>query len=91
MDLADFAAMIGASVPDWHRRGACRERPDVDFFPEDGIGVALAQRVCAECSVADECLAYALEHREEHGVWGGRSQRWRARYLKAAARRRLSA
>lgn len=30
-----------------------------------------AKAICAQCSVREPCLAYALRIREPHGVWGG--------------------
>jgi WhiB family transcriptional regulator, redox-sensing transcriptional regulator len=72
---------------DWMARGKCKEvAPDI-FFPSDGMGVQVAQRICAECPVAQECLEYALEHHIDHGVWGGCSERERRRILR---RRRIS-
>ena len=56
------------------------------FFPSDGVGVQAAQRICAECPVAEACLQYALEERVDHGVWGGKSERERRRMLR---RRRI--
>jgi WhiB family redox-sensing transcriptional regulator len=44
---------------------------------------SLAKAVCRECPVRDECLAYALDHREHDGVWGGLSARERRRLLQA--------
>ena len=57
--------------------------PDTDpemFFPlVDDYGashrhaekVAAAQTICGGCSVAAECLEYAVANRIEHGIWGG--------------------
>jgi WhiB family redox-sensing transcriptional regulator len=67
--------------------GNCRMYPPATFFPSDGAGVDKARRICATCAVTGQCLEYALEHRIEHGVWGGCSERERRRILK---RRRLS-
>ena len=48
---------------DWMAGGKCKEvAPDV-FFPNDGMGVLVAQRICAECPVSEACLEYALEVR----------------------------
>ena len=72
---------------DWMARGKCKDvAPDV-FFPNDGMGVISAQRICAECPVAQPCLEYALENHIDHGVWGGASERERRRILR---RRRLA-
>ena len=62
---------------DWMLQGACRTHPDVDFFPTDGAGVAVARRVCARCPVRVQCLDYALSEGVTHGVWGGTSDRER--------------
>ena len=53
--------------------------PPATFFPSDGVGVDKARRICAGCPVLDECREHALEHRIEHGVWGGCSERERRR------------
>ena len=71
----------------WMSEGKCRELSPTVFFPSDGIGVQAAQRICAECSVAEVCLQYALDERVDHGVWGGKSERERRRILR---RRRLA-
>ena len=57
------------------------------LLPNDGMGVLVAQRICAECPVSEACLEYVLEHHIDHGVWGGASERERRRILR---RRRLS-
>ncbi|MXZ30811.1 MAG: WhiB family transcriptional regulator [Acidimicrobiia bacterium] len=63
----------------WMGRARCVvESPNV-FFPSDGVGVLRAQRICAECAVAEECLEYALANHIPHGVWGGASERQRRR------------
>ncbi len=71
----------------WMASGNCRNHPPTLFFPSDGVGVDRARKICASCPVAEPCLEYALEHRIDHGVWGGTSERERRRILK---RRRLS-
>ena len=37
-----------------------------------------AKAVCNVCSVRGECLSYAIEHGERHGVWGGLNESERA-------------
>ena len=66
----------------WMIDAQCRGAAPTEFFPSDGLGVEAAQRVCANCPVKPECLEYALEHRIEHGVWGGASERERRRILR---------
>jgi WhiB family redox-sensing transcriptional regulator len=66
----------------WMARGNCNIEPPSTFFPSDGVGVEIAKRICTGCPVKDVCLEYALEHRIDHGVWGGTSERQRRRLLK---------
>lgn len=52
----------------WRSRAACAGmNPDI-FYPvlPGGRGGGPGRR----CPVAHECLWYALDNREEHGVWG---------------------
>lgn len=67
---------------DWMEHARCRGINPDEFFPADGTGVEIAQRVCAACPVVIECLDYALDNRIEHGVWGGASERERRRILR---------
>ena len=59
---------------EFRERGACNSSdvPVSIFFPEkgDGDSIKAAKRVCAGCSVRDECLQYAMRHWEQ-GIWGG--------------------
>lgn len=73
----------GRRSADWMVDAACRDMDPAVFFPEDGGGVESAQLICARCPVSRQCLDYALEHRVAHGVWGGASERSRARILRA--------
>jgi WhiB family redox-sensing transcriptional regulator len=66
----------------WMADGNCRNYAPAVFFPSDGVGVDRARAICKGCPVAATCLEYALEHRIEHGVWGGCSERERRRILK---------
>jgi WhiB family transcriptional regulator, redox-sensing transcriptional regulator len=63
--------------PRYAADAACREHPEVNFFPERGESSAPAKAVCAACLVNIECLTYALTERIEHGVWAGTSARQR--------------
>lgn len=71
---------------EWMADGKCREYPAATFFPQDGVGVIKAQRICATCPVAADCLEYALENHVDHGVWGGKSERERRRLQRARRR-----
>ena len=66
-------------ISDWRERAACRdEEPDL-FFPRGNTGPAAmqieeAKQVCRGCDVRDQCLQWALDNDQEHGVWGGLSE-----------------
>ena len=62
----------------WEDRALCAEVGPEPFFPEArGASPRDARRICAKCEVRAECLAYALEHPEVQGVWGGLSEKQR--------------
>jgi WhiB family transcriptional regulator, redox-sensing transcriptional regulator len=67
---------------EWMARGKCKDMDPGVFFPSDGVGVQVAQRICSDCTVREACLAYALDERVDHGVWGGASERERKRLLR---------
>lgn len=62
---------------DWRQRGACRQEDAALFFPEHlnaahaRVALELARSICARCHVQRECLAYALEHERNFGVFAG--------------------
>jgi hypothetical protein len=65
--------------PTWQADALCREYPNVDFFPERGGDQRPAKRICAACSVRQECSAWAdTQGADLVGVWGGRGQSERA-------------
>ncbi len=71
------------------------------FFPERGTAQVTARdakRVCngfgdvPACPILAPCLEYALDRKERFGIWGGKSERERARIAKdrrVAAEREL--
>ena len=81
------------SMRRWRDRAACRDvDPDL-FFPVGNTGPALldikeAKAVCRRCDVVDICLQWALDERQDHGVWGGMSEDERRTMVRRAARSR---
>jgi WhiB family redox-sensing transcriptional regulator len=69
-------------------QGACKGNKHVDFFPTNGhfLLTRPAKEICNACPVMLDCLAYALEHRIDHGVWGGTDEAERRRIRKARNR-----
>ncbi|MER7759192.1 WhiB family transcriptional regulator [Streptomyces sp. NPDC097619] len=65
----------------WMLRGACRGADPDELFVE-GAAQQRAKALCAGCPVRTECLAHALDHRIEHGVWGGMTERERRALLR---------
>ena len=69
----------------WRLRAACRHvdsgifySPDGERGPERDAREARAKAICARCPVIGPCAAYAIQHDERYGVWGGLSERERA-------------
>jgi len=59
------------------------------FFPVGTSGMAIdevtaAKAVCRQCEVTDPCLAFALESRQEFGVWGATDEEERREMLRRA-------
>lgn len=74
----------------WKLRGACRTLADPEFmFPlgKNSAHERQAKAVCHECPVIRECRSYALNNREEFGVWGGTSEADRRAILKTGSKR----
>ncbi|MFC8823810.1 WhiB family transcriptional regulator [Streptomyces sp. NPDC057137] len=66
---------------EWGGRGACRA-VDPDTLFVQGQEQNKAKSVCLGCPVRTECLAHALDNREEFGVWGGMTERERRALLR---------
>ena len=66
------------NVDDWRDAANCATTDPELFFPESS-DVGPAKKVCAECGVRLECLAFALRHHIHEGVWGGLSGKERRR------------
>lgn len=69
---------------DWRVDAACADLPVEMFYPSRGEDHRPAKAVCARCPVRAECLRFALVNRENHGVWGGLSERERRRIRRSA-------
>jgi len=70
----------------------CTQNPE-SFYPEDFGGpseeraarynetvrtaIKVAKSLCAECPIQRDCLEYAVEAKEEWGIWGGLTSRER--------------
>lgn len=68
-----------AKPGDWWQLADCQSADPDLFFPISSVGMALsdlerAKAVCRSCQVRLNCLEYALQTRQMHGVWGGKSE-----------------
>jgi hypothetical protein len=69
----------------WMVDAACIHVGDGPFFVDKGESSNDAKLICngsvdrgvPPCQVRDQCLQYALDHDDEHGIWGGLSPRER--------------
>src|SRR6266702_2808507 len=84
-----YAPTITPDPPEWTLAAACQFTDPELFFPEKGGSTREAKQVRAGCPVTAECLAFALEHQERFGIYGGLSERERRR-LPGQARRRYA-
>jgi WhiB family redox-sensing transcriptional regulator len=63
----------------WQNRAACRGPNQAIFFPppqmerrsDKRLRERRAKEICSECAVQADCRRYAIEIREQHGIWGG--------------------
>jgi WhiB family transcriptional regulator, redox-sensing transcriptional regulator len=60
----------------WRELAACRTADPELFFPIGKTGPAIgeiqrAKAVCASCPVRERCLTFALDTRQDFGIWGG--------------------
>lgn len=88
VELVDAAGFLLALItrPAWMDDAACREHPELSWFPGQGEDVRAAKAVCVGCLVRQECRDYAAEHGPlTVGIWGGTSDRERRTARRTAA------
>lgn len=73
-------ALLARTGEDWRYKAAClRARPDAMFPAEnDKAGIKFARALCQRCPVRRQCLTWALDNGEQHGIWGGATPEERA-------------
>jgi len=65
----------------WITQASCRTTNPDELFVQ-GAAQNRAKQLCMGCPVRTECLADALDHRVEFGVWGGMTERERRALLR---------
>ena len=77
MDDGDpLAEFLRWARPAFHADAACREHPELSWFPERGQSITAQLAVCRSCLVRAECEAAGVDGKE-HGVWGATTGRQR--------------
>lgn len=70
---------------DWREAALCAQGDPDEFFPGRGASVKQLKEQCGRCKVRDECLETALavdSDKDDHGVWGGTTERERRKMRK---------
>lgn len=67
----------------WMLDALCHEYPANWWFVEQGESGRKAKKVCRRCLVREDCLAYAIEHGEKYGIWGGFAYHETAKWRRA--------
>ena len=63
--LAELADEVGDNLP-------CRQAPDLFFATQsEWHFTALAKKACEKCPLKDPCATYAIQYKEDDGIWGG--------------------
>lgn len=76
----------------WQVKAACRGPQAAVFFPPPHFERKAdrlererrAKAICGECPVARDCLDYAMEINEPHGIWGGLNENERRALVEQA-------
>lgn len=91
--LATTASVLSSSGSGrWQKEAACRaykgEKRDSIFYPNGETGpdnidkISRAKAFCSSCAVRAACLEYAISIREDHGIWGGLTEKERRKVLR---------
>lgn len=88
--------MPAENDPDWRNSAACRDVDPELFFPIGNTGIALlqiedAKSVCRGCVVQGSCLTWAMDTKQEFGVWGNASEDERRTMRRRESRERAAA
>jgi WhiB family redox-sensing transcriptional regulator len=77
------------AVQNWRVMAACQSLDPELFFPISTAGksleqVAEAKQVCARCLVQPECLTFARQTGQAHGIWGGLTEEERIQVARSS-------
>ena len=78
--------LLASGHPAWHADAACKEHPELSWFPELGEDSTAAKAVCSTCLVVAECRSWSLAQGPAlQGIWGGLSGQERRRRRRPVA------
>lgn len=64
----------------WMSRARCFGMDPELFYPERGASAEDAKKTCRACVVQDDCFEYAVRTNQNHGIWGGTTERERRKH-----------
>ncbi|WP_435597109.1 WhiB family transcriptional regulator [Streptomyces anulatus] len=67
----------------WREDALCRQTDPELFHPEVGGTAVPAKQTCMACPVRPDCLDYAIDTRQQWGIWGGVGQKELRRLIRA--------
>jgi WhiB family redox-sensing transcriptional regulator len=93
---ASLAVLLGGAAleeTEWMALAHCAGEDGPSMYPDpsDKAGEEAAKGECFACVVRSECLAYALDKGEQHGIWGGLNTDERRAARRRENRARLAA
>lgn len=71
---------------DWLATAPCKDDPEAMFPGTLDHEIENAKAYCRRCPAVDRCLQWALETRQDHGVWGGLTEDERRNLNRRTAR-----
>jgi WhiB family redox-sensing transcriptional regulator len=88
------ASVLAVDDTPWRDQASCHRETATVFFPpphyemkpEKDERESQARALCRACPVQQDCLEYALDVRETHGIWGGYNELERRRMLRQRQR-----
>ena len=73
----------------WLDSANCKNEDAELFYPKRNDSVAIAKEICHRCIVIQECLNYAIEIEDDHGILGGTTPSERKRLTRRPSARRI--
>lgn len=78
-------ALQSRRTPPWFAEAACTSIGGDFWYPDTKEESLWAKKICSTCPVAQQCLDYALEIEDNHGIWGGMVPNERRRFQQSSA------